>query len=356
MHLQFQWCSGTRQPSAVAMGFTIIEPKMKKENILIIGGGNVGHSLAYCLSGKANISLLVRDKKEWHTTLKFNLNESHSFNVLTWDEKIEINPSIIFLTLPLLYREDALNKLLKLRIQSSTIIAIPGYGDFEGLISSISGYEKFNYGSLQRVPYICRIQKYGKEIEITGYKKSLFLYIKDKNNGLLEKLSYLFGTPTYYLESHLQNTLSNSNPLLHTSRLYSIFEHGLEKKKKILFYEEWDDQSSHLLINMDKELKEIYKANNIENLHTDILSHYGVSTAIELTNKIKSIDAFKKIETPMIEENKNHYIADLQSRYFTEDFGIGLKCIDNIAIESGLKLKFIPSVISWYNSIMKKEA
>lgn len=329
---------------------------MKKENILIIGGGNVGHSLAYSLSDKANVSLLVRDKIKWNKTLKFGLNESKSFNVLTWDEKLENCPSIIFLTLPLLYRKDALNKLLQLKIQNSTIIAIPGYGDFEGLISSIKSYDNFNYGSLQRVPYICRIKKYGKEIEITGYKDSLFLYLKDKKDGLLEIFSYLFGTPTYYLESHLQNTLSNSNPLLHTSRLYSIFNSGLDKKEKILFYEEWNDESSHLLISMDNELKEIYKANGIENLHTNILNHYGVNTAIELTNKIKSIDAFKKIETPMIMKGLNYYTADLQSRYFTEDFGIGLKCINNVATKSDLKLKFIPTVLDWYNSTIKKEA
>ncbi|WP_272539878.1 MULTISPECIES: NAD/NADP octopine/nopaline dehydrogenase family protein [unclassified Providencia] len=329
---------------------------MKTKNILIIGGGNVGHSLAYSLSDKANVNLLVRDKTKWDTKLKFGPNESQSFNVLTWNEKIEDSPSIIFLTLPLQYRKDALNKLSQLNIHHSTIVAIPGYGNFEDLISSITGYEKFNYGSLQRVPYICRIKEYGKEIEITGYKDKLFLYLKDKKDDLLETFSYLFNTPTYYLESHLQNTLSNSNPLLHTSRLYSIFNNDLKKREKILFYEEWGDESSHLLINMDNELKKIYKANGIENLHTDILSHYGVSSAIELTNKIKNINAFKKIETPMIEDGKGHYTADLQSRYFTEDFGIGLKCIDDIAIKSGLKLNFIPMVLDWYNSIMKEEA
>ena len=269
---------------------------MKTKNILIIGGGNVGHSLAYSLSDKANVNLLVRDKTKWDTKLKFGPNESQSFNVLTWNEKIEDSPSIIFLTLPLQYRKDALNKLSQLNIHHSTIVAIPGYGNFEDLISSITGYEKFNYGSLQRVPYICRIKEYGKEIEITGYKDKLFLYLKDKKDDLLETFSYLFNTPTYYLESHLQNTLSNSNPLLHTSRLYSIFNNDLKKREKILFYEEWGDESSHLLINMDNELKKIYKANGIENLHTDILSHYGVSSAIELTNKIKNInDSFQNI-------------------------------------------------------------
>ncbi|MCL0021036.1 NAD/NADP octopine/nopaline dehydrogenase family protein [Providencia rettgeri] len=356
MHLQIQWCSGTRQPSAVAMGCNNIEPKMKTKNILIIGGGNVGHSLAYSLSDKANVNLLVRDKTKWNTKLRFGSSESQSFKVFTWDEKIEDSPSIIFLTLPLLYRKDTLDRLLQLKIHHSTIVAIPGYGNFEELISTIKGYEKFNYGSLQRVPYICRIKEYGKEIEITGYKDKLFLYLKDKKDDLLETFSYLFSTPTYYLESHLQNTLSNSNPLLHTSRLYSIFHNNLKKKRKILFYEEWNDESSHLLINMDSELREIYKANHIENLHTDILSHYGVSSAVELTNKIRNIDAFKKIETPMIQDGEGHYTADLQSRYFTEDFGIGLKCIDDIAIKSNLKLKFIPMILNWYNSIMKEEA
>ena len=57
--------------------------------------------------------------------------------------------------------------------------------------------------------------------------------------------------------------MTPSNPILHTSRLYSLFSEwhkGIIYKSVPLFYEDWDDQSSRLLLACDTEVQDICHA------------------------------------------------------------------------------------------------
>lgn len=58
------------------------------------------------------------------------------------------------------------------------------------------------------------------------------------------------------------------------------------------------------------------------------------------------IDAFKGIRSPMI-ETTNGWIPDTHSRYFTEDFGYGLKFIYQLNIEKKLISQNINHVYKW---------
>ena len=69
-----------------------------------------------------------------------------------------------------------------------------------------------------------------------------------------------------------------------------------------------------------------------------------------MTNKIRSISAFKGIKTPSIEV-QGGYIPDLHSRYFTADFSYGLAIIQQIAQFADLYTPFIHSTLEWYKKI-----
>ncbi|CDG86480.1 NAD/NADP octopine/nopaline dehydrogenase family protein [Xenorhabdus bovienii] len=326
---------------------------MKDRIALIIGGGNVGHAIAFNISKNIKTFLIAHEKLLWNNFLCCHNEKSTNFTVLSWSDIIDFTPDFIFITLPLLYRKKAIELIKKNKIKPTNIIAIPGYGGFEIQLESDTYFNEFNYGSLQRVPYISRIISYGKEVNITSKKEALFLYTHKEQEKTKESLELIFNIPTNLLESYYQNTLSNSNPLLHTSRLYSIFKDSLAHENEILFYEKWDDFSSKLLIAMDKEMSSIFKYKGIPHLHTTICEHYSVSNYKELTKKIKNIDAFKNIMTPMIKIG-NKYIPDINSRYFTEDFGIGLKCINDIALNCNLVLPNISKILAWYQAIKKE--
>ncbi|HEK2043311.1 NAD/NADP octopine/nopaline dehydrogenase family protein [Proteus mirabilis] len=326
---------------------------MKKYNILVIGGGNIGHALIYDISDKCNITLIVHEKKKWHTYLENSKGKlSAKFIVKNWDEPLEKHYNYIFITLPMIYRNNALQLIKRNNIEDSNIIGITGFGNFESLCKE--QIKNNNFGSFQRVPYIARIIKYGKKIDILSKKDSLNLYIKDNKEKAKLDLESIFNVPINLLESHYQNTLSNSNPLLHTSRIYTLFYNESKKynvfNTEILFYEEWNNDASDMLIKMDNELKEIYKCKNIAHLHYSICKHYEVNNIEEMTKKIRSIIAFKNILTPMVKKN-NLYYPDLKSRYFIEDFGIGLNSIKNIADTCNLNLPNITKVLNWYNNL-----
>lgn len=69
-------------------------------------------------------------------------------------------------------------------------------------------------------------------------------------------LFQLLDTPIEVVPHYLEVSLSNSNPLLHTSRLYNLFQNyreGIYYEKVPLFYEDWTDEDAELLIRCDNE-------------------------------------------------------------------------------------------------------
>lgn len=323
--------------------------------VLIIGGGSIGHALAFNLSSKARVTLLVRDKSLWSETIYSNGLESGLIHVVDWFDSNNEKYDYVFIALPIIYRDKAVDYLDSLKFDTKPVLlAVPGFGGFEYNLEKNKKLQQYNYGSFQRVPYISRIESYGKEISITSKKDEVFIYLLDKSDKVKLDIEHLLSMRVTLIESHYQNLLSNSNPLLHTSRLFTLFSCKENKVKsyneEILFYEQWNDKASKLYVEMDKELKLIYKALGISHLHKSVLEHYGVANYQDLTRKITSIEAFKKIKTPMVLQNGN-FEPDLMSRYFVEDFSFGLNQINEVAKSKNLQLKKISEVLSWYNEI-----
>ena len=153
-------------------------------------------------------------------------------------------------------------------------------------------------------------------------------------------------------------TFVNSNPILHTSRLATIFKNYPKTQHYPalpLFYEGWDDESSSLLIEMDNELFEIIdklKENGLEvNEIEPLLKYYESHDAASLTKKLSSITAFKGIGTPSVQNEDGTYSPDLNSRYFTADFPYGLDILLSFGRTIGLKLSHMEKVSSWYHTI-----
>ncbi|NHB69845.1 NAD/NADP octopine/nopaline dehydrogenase [Bacteroidales bacterium M08MB] len=160
------------------------------------------------------------------------------------------------------------------------------------------------------------------------------------------------------LANYLNVTLTPSNPILHTTRLYSIFKsykEGIYWDKQLNFYEDWTNESSEILLKCDNELQLILKKLSQINLDgiKPLSIHYESNTPSELTNKIRSIDAFKGIRTPMV-ETEFGFIPDFNSRYFTEDFLFGLNIIKAFAEIILLDTPNIDMVLKWFEIATKQ--
>lgn len=168
----------------------------------------------------------------------------------------------------------------------------------------------------------------------------------------------MLDTPVRMLHHFLEASLTNSNPLLHPARLYSLF-HTWSRGKAYHeipgFYNSWDEESSELLIACDNEFQQILKALpvRIEPIPT-LLEYYDSYDARSLTYKIRSIIAFKHIPAPM-EKTEKGFLPDFKSRYFTEDFPFGLLIIKSIAEVLNICTPNIDKILLWGQDVLNKE-
>ena len=134
---------------------------------------------------------------------------------------------------------------------------------------------------------------------------------------IIEKM---LDTPVCLLANYYEASLTNSNPLLHTSRLYSMWHdwhEGVVYPVQNKFYSDWTDEASQLLIDMDVEFFRLLEVLPVTpgSIPT-VLDYYESTDASSLTRKLQSIEAFKGILSPM---NKigDGFVPDFQSRDFT---------------------------------------
>ena len=168
-------------------------------------------------------------------------------------------------------------------------------------------------------------------------------------------IAKIFDLPCRVIPNFLNLTLTPSNPILHTTRLRTLFQYwhpGIAYDSVPLFYEEWDDSSSELLIACDEEVQNICRALPEFQLTAvkSLRMHYNSPTVEAMTKKISSIQAFKGLTTPTVEAN-GKLIPDLHSRYFTSDFSYGLTIIQQVASIAGVRTPNIEDTMAWYKSI-----
>jgi hypothetical protein len=341
--------------------------------ITIIGGGNMGSILAVKFFQKHLVNLYlnspyenVEDYQKDMTVLNEDLGMHTKGNIslITDDleEAIE-NADWIFITFPSFLFESFSQRLIPLLHKGQHLVGIPGSGGFELFLKGALD-KGCTITGLQRVHSVARIIEKGKEVRESGVRKSIRCASIPAlfNYEAAQFLSECYSLPVEPLGNYLNITLINSNPILHTSRLYSIFK-DYEKVKEYeslpLFYEEWSLESSELLEKMDNELFSMIGVLNSHGMVVDqitsLLEHYESHNAIEMTRKLNSINSLKGLTTPSIKNDSGKYVPDLKSRYFTADFPLGL---DILLSFSSILEKPCPNmkmVSDWYHRITKTE-
>jgi len=330
------------------------------KTITICGGGSLGHVIAGWLSSKGHavVNILTGHPGNWEHLLKINTPDG--FVLEGKIAKISDNPQevipesdIVLLCLPGFLIEKQL-QVIKKSLNPSTYVGsvFSSTGFFFEAIQILD--RKQPLWGFQRVPFIARVEEYGHSAHLLGYKDSLNAAIMNVNDKEKENFGKLlqdwFECPIKLLNNYYEASLTNSNPLLHTSRLYTMF--GGENEGKvydhmILFYEEWTIEAADLYIKMDEEF---FRLLNTLPVAMDYLpralDYYESYDSESLTAKLSSIQGFKNITSPM-KNIGNGWIPDYESRYFTEDFPYGLKYIWQLAHEKGIDCPNINKVYKW---------
>lgn len=337
---------------------------MKK--VCICGGGSLGHVIAGWLSAHkyAKVNILTGRPEKWNKEIFVDTPEGEI--LIGGIEKISSKPEdviseadVVLLCLPgfmIAKQLEAIKSVVQPTTFVGSVFSSTGFF-FEAL--NILGDKQPLWG-FQRVPFISRVNEYGKSAHLLGYKHSHNISIENVTNHKKVEFGIMlqdwFERPINILQNYYEASLTNSNPLLHTARLYTMFGGVNERKiydRMILFYEEWTEAAADLYIKMDEEFFRLLRVLPVsEGYLPTVLEYYESHDAKSLAAKLSSIQGFKGITSPM-KQVDNGWIPDFQSRYFTEDFPYGLKYIWQLAHEKNIDCPNINLVYEWGISKLK---
>ncbi len=324
--------------------------------ICICGGGNLGHVCAGFLANRGHqVSILTTKPERWNSELEIVTPDgifSGKISLISSDPK-EVIPhtEMVIVCLPGYAIHDELVKInpyLSKKTIVGSVVSSTGFffEAFKVLPSDISIF------GFQRVPFISRIIDYGKKAELKGYKEMLHVAIENTlvKESIGDELEKLFEKPVSIADSYYEVSLSNSNPILHPARLYTMWKDWQPEiiyPRNPQFYAEWTVEASTLLLKMDDEFQHLLKVLGLKpGCIPTILDYYESTDATSLTQKLHDIKAFQGILSPM-KEVEGGWIPDFSSRYFTEDFPYGMRFIVETAHEQNVAIPTIENIYQW---------
>ncbi len=336
-------------------------------NITIVGMGNVGTQLAvhcaeqgHCVRaysskpGMINKELTIINEKG--ETIHRGVIERATND----DEEAFRNADLIFVVVPAFLMKEYAKKIERYANKDMMVCLVPGTGGgecaFRGCIEK--GTTLFG---MQRVPSVSRLVEYGKSVRAVGYRNELFVSAipNHKTEECSRLIEGIVGIRTTQLPNYLNITLTPSNPILHTTRLkclYKDWHAGVVYDKVPLFYEEWTDETTELLLKCDEEVQQLCKSIKKFDLSyvKSLKIHYESPTAEMLTRKIRSIAGFKGLASPA-KEVEGGFVPDFESRYFTADFSYGLSILVQIAEFVGIDVVNMKNTLDWYYGLVGKQ-
>ncbi len=391
--------------------------------ITIVGGGNIGTQFAvHCAEKGHEVTMFTSSPQHFSKHVSIvdpsgnTIHEGDICKAVNDPEEAFRGADMIMITMPPTMMIP-LSEIIYDNTDADTMIGfVPGNGGFELAFSNCIERGNVLFG-IDRVPAIARLTERGKTVCCSGYKDEL--YVAALPSAYTETCAALiesiYDIPCVRLPGFMALTLTPSNPILHTSRLKVIFKDyapGVTYDSLPLFYEEWDDESSALLLACDDEIREICRKLPGFGLEYVVSERefYHADTPEEMTAAISTEESLLGLTTPSVPvdsgtvkfrglwglrtkrqqqkqriqahmerisrwknsketssggtpqsssvsesaescADRHALIPDLHSRYFTADFPYGLSVIKQIGSIAGAETPNLDSLLDWYDRI-----
>lgn len=275
-------------------------------NITIVGAGNVGTQFAVHCAEKGHRVIIFGSKpgKISRELTIFNENDEviHKgiIDKATNNETEAFSyADLIFVTMPATLMKSNAVKIEPFARPGMRICIVPGTGGgecaFRGCIEK--GATVFG---VQRVPSVARLVEYGKTVRAIGYRGEMFVAALPNSETVecSKLIESILDIKTSLLPNYLNITLTPSNPILHTTRLrnlYGDYHEGVVYDSVPLFYEDWNNETSELLLACDDEVQEMCKALDCFDLSyvKSLRVHYESPTAGSMTKRYQALPDLK---------------------------------------------------------------
>lgn len=337
------------------------------KTVCICGGGGQCHAIAPYLALKGyTVNILTGHPDDWQkdfaVTLPGGERRTTTLGSVSGNAADVIpQADVVIVTVPGFANKAELNRIKPFLKAGALVGGIFASNGFFFDAFEVLGTEYPLWG-LQRVPFICRAVDRGKCGAILGYKTSLHMAVENlpdsRKEDFRQWVQSAFDLPTSLLTNHFEASLTNSNPLLHTARVYDLFSDGSLSTvypRVPYFYSEWTHRAAELYIAMDSELHRIIgKLPVRQDYLPTVLEYYESTDADSLTRKLCSIEAFKTLLSPM-KVAEGGYVADVDSRYFLEDFNCSLSRYVELATKLGVEVPSMRRVLDWGLNIRNVE-
>lgn len=330
--------------------------------VTIIGAGNIGTLMAAEFAYRGyDVTIYTSHPDCWKGEIEVYDVADHFLykgKILTVTNSIQkavIDAEYIWITMPAQMFETLGERLTPFIHKSQKLGIMPGTGGSEFAFQQLIKKGVTMFGC-QRVQSVARLKKYGESVYELGRKSELQIgsIPAFESPAICKDVSEMFNMPCFALDNYLAVTLTPSNPILHTTRLYSMFkeyEPGKVYSNNSLFYEDWTDDASRMLIACDAELQGLCKVIPLDlNSVISLKDHYESWTVETMSQKIRNIKAFKGLWSPM-KKTENGWIPDWASRYFATDFSFGLKVFYDIAKLFFVATPNMAAMWNWYKTI-----
>ena len=339
--------------------------------VCIVGGGHIGTTLAAYIKNRDSskiVSVYTRRPEKFAAIIKCNDWEQNisyevSLDLVSNNAELAVKDAdIIYIALPHFAVEKAFIDIAPYVKDRACVGVLPGGGGCEFFFHKYFGDAVSLFG-FQRVPFTAKLVEYGKETNLKSWKPySVVGTLKrERLDEVCVKIEEC-GLKTKQADNYLCIALTPTNPILHTSRTYEIFhrfcrEHEFAVHEK--FYVGWTDDASRTLFSMDHELHELLDKIDMMDTSTirPLTEHYEAPSIEAMTAKINGIKTFQSVYAPMKKSPKDNemYIADTESRMFTEDFPWGLIIIRAYCEYFEVEAPTMDKLLMWYSDYMGLE-